>query len=251
MDGDVGRDIHSAGSAVRDIGAAVDDHEPAAAIGADGSRSHAGLGLNIAVPGIQRAAAGDMQTARRALGGVDVGALDIGYAVAVREHARAAGRDGLDIDVIDIHLAVGDEQGRAYAVEAGLVAAGAAAAVCEGGVRNMGGRALVYMDDVLVAVDGFHVYTVKILVAGDVDHGIVGIGLAGTAAAGHAHAPGRLAGGLAGSEGAQAENHAQRNDKRKKLGCFFHVSSSKSKIRDFSLFRSQYIVPPISRQAIR
>ena len=215
MDGDVRRDIDRAGAAVRNVVTAVNHHEPAAPVGADGRRRHAGLGLHVAVPGVQGAAAGHMKTARGALGGGDVRILHIGHAVLIGKDARAAGDGGVDGHVVHIQLAVGDEEGGAHAVEAGGVAAGAHAAVGERGIRHGGRRAVVHMDDVLIPVHGLHGHAVESRVLGDVQDRVVAVGLPGAAA------PRRRAHAAAG-ERAHGQEHAQRHKHCQELGSVFH-----------------------------
>ena len=163
-----------------------------------------------------------MQTACGALGGVDVGVLNVGNAVVIRKYACAAGNGGLDLHIVHIHLAVGDKQCCADAVEAGGVAGGAGTSVFEAGVFDGGGCAFVNMDDVLVAGHGFHIRAVELGVLGDVENGVVAVGFSGASAG----AAGGGAGSFAGGESAQGEDHAQRDDQSQGLGCCFHLRSS-------------------------
>ena len=75
---------------------------------------------------MQRAAARDVDTARGILLGGDGRVADVDHAVAIGERARAAARVGGDFAAGDGQRAACGEHGRAYAVEAGAVAAAGA-----------------------------------------------------------------------------------------------------------------------------
>ena len=122
-DGDIRRHIDRGRSdAAGRIGAALDHHRAAAAVGADGRRGLA-LRRHGQILRIQRAAARDVNAARGVLARRDGHIGYIGHAVAVGEHARAARSIRLNDAVADRDGAARGQDGRADAVKARSVSA--------------------------------------------------------------------------------------------------------------------------------